>query len=145
MFGRACLCMPIVSILYFALFNSFYYSPLPLYLPPPLFWQLSMHILTSSTFTELLFYIITDALSFSFPFLLSPSSIEYFHYYKYVLYMSLYMIMLVLCICLSFGSFFHIWEKTCVLCFSEPVLLHLAWYPPLTSIYLQSTWCHYSF
>jgi hypothetical protein len=46
-------------------------------------------------------YNITDALLFSFPFPLSPSSIEYFHYCKHVLHLSLYMIMLVLCICLS--------------------------------------------
>jgi hypothetical protein len=30
---------------------------------------------------------------------------------------------LFLCICLSFGSIFHIWEKTCSICLSEPVLL----------------------
>jgi hypothetical protein len=50
------------------------------------------------------------------------------------------MIMLVLCICLSV---FHVWDKTCRLCVSEPGLLHLTWCPPIISIYLQTTW-HYS-
>jgi hypothetical protein len=46
---------------------------------------------------------------------------------------------LFLYIYLSFGSIFHIWEKTCVLCLYESSLLHLTWYPPIASIYLQTT------
>jgi hypothetical protein len=42
-----------------------------------------------------------------------------------------------------FGSIFHIWEKTCHFCVSDPGLLHLTWCPPIASIYLQ-TKCHYS-
>jgi hypothetical protein len=51
---------------------------------------------------------ITDALSFSFPFLLSPSSTEWFHCYKHVLHLSLYMIMLVFVYMFIFGSTFPI-------------------------------------
>jgi hypothetical protein len=47
------------------------------------------------------------------------------------------------CIYLSFGSIFHVWEKTCVLCLSELSLLHLTWCPPSASIYFPTTW-HYS-
>jgi hypothetical protein len=57
-------------------FNPFHYSLLPLYLPLPIFQQLSVHILISSTVTDVRFYDITDALSFSLPFPPSPSSIE---------------------------------------------------------------------
>jgi hypothetical protein len=56
-------------------FNSFHCSPLFLYLPPT-FSTAFIHILISSTFTDVMFYDITDALSFSFPFPLSLSSIE---------------------------------------------------------------------
>jgi hypothetical protein len=52
MFKRVSQCMPTVGILYFGLFNPFHYSPLPFYLPPPIFQQLSVHILVSSTFTD---------------------------------------------------------------------------------------------
>jgi hypothetical protein len=66
-------------------------------LPPiPIIQQLSVHILTSSTFTDVIFYDITDDLSFSFLFSLSLSSTELFQYYKRVLHLSLYMIILVL-------------------------------------------------
>jgi hypothetical protein len=66
--------MPTVGMLYLGMFGPFHYSPLPLYLPAPIFQQLSVHILTSSTITDLMFYDITDALLFSFPFPLSLSS-----------------------------------------------------------------------
>jgi hypothetical protein len=69
-------------------------------LPTPSIQQLSVHILMSSTCTDVMFYDITDALSLSFPFPPPLSSIEQFHYYKHVLHMSLYVIMFVLCICL---------------------------------------------
>jgi hypothetical protein len=49
----------------------------------------------SSSFTDFMFYNIIDALSSSFPFPHSLSSIEKFHYYKHVLYMNFYMMMLV--------------------------------------------------
>jgi hypothetical protein len=51
---------------------------------------------------------------------------------------------LFVCICLSFGSIFLVWEKTCGLCLSEPGVFHLTWCPPVASIYLQTTWCHSS-
>jgi hypothetical protein len=102
-------CVPAMSLLYFGPFNSIHCSPLFLpYSPAPIFQQLSVHILMSSTCTDVMFYDITDTLSFSFPFLPPPSSIEQFHYYKCVLPLSLYVIMFVLCICVSFGSFFYI-------------------------------------
>jgi hypothetical protein len=70
-------CIPAVGVLCFGSFNPFHCSPFPFYLPStPIFPQLSIHILISSTFSDVMFYGITDALSFSFPFPLSPSSIE---------------------------------------------------------------------
>jgi hypothetical protein len=51
---------------------------------------------------------------------------------------------LFLCQYLSFGSIFHVWEKTCSLCLSEPGLHHLAWCPPIAFIYFQTICCHYS-
>jgi hypothetical protein len=45
-------CVPSVGVLYFGLFNPLKYSPLPLYLPPPIFQQFLKHILISSTFTS---------------------------------------------------------------------------------------------
>jgi hypothetical protein len=43
---------------------------------------------------------------------------------------------LYLCIHFSFGSIFHIWEKTCDPYLSEHGLFHLTWWPPVSSIYL---------
>jgi hypothetical protein len=48
------------------------------------------------------------------------------------------------CVCLSFGSIFHVWEKTCGLCLSEPSLLHLPWCLPTASTYLPTTCCYHS-
>jgi hypothetical protein len=84
--------------------------------------------------SHLMLYCRTDALSFSF-----LSSMESFHCSKHVLHMGLYMIMLIFVYMFIFGSIFHIWEKTCGLCVSEPGLLHLTWCPPIPSIYLQTT------
>jgi hypothetical protein len=97
--------MPTVGVLYFGLFNPFHYSPLPLYLPHPIFQVFNTHpyILYLHMVCD-----ITDALSFSFPFPLSLSSIEQFHCYKHVLHLSLYMIMLVFVYMFIFGSIFHI-------------------------------------
>jgi hypothetical protein len=69
-------CIPTVSIPYFGPFNPFHYSPLPLYLPTPVFQQLSIRILIFFTFTYDLFYNIVDASLFSFPFPPTLSSIE---------------------------------------------------------------------
>jgi hypothetical protein len=55
-----------MGTLYIGLFNPFSYSPLPILTLP--FSKLSVHILISSTFTDLMFYNITDTPSFSFPF-----------------------------------------------------------------------------
>jgi hypothetical protein len=49
-----------------------------------------------------------------------------------------YMIMLIF----VFGSIFHIWEKTCDLCLSEPGVLHLTWYSPDPSIGMWLTQFH---
>jgi hypothetical protein len=53
------------------------------------------------------------------------------------------MIMLVFVYMFIFGSIFHIWEKTCIFCVSDPVQLHLVWCPPIASVYFQTP-CHYS-
>jgi hypothetical protein len=60
---------------------------------------------------------ITDALSFSFPFPLSPSSIEQFHCYTHVLHLSLYMIVLGFVYMFIFGSTFHPLLSHCLPCF----------------------------
>jgi hypothetical protein len=52
MFKGVFQCMPIVTVLYFGLFNPFEYAPLPLYLLTPVFQCLSIHILISFTFTS---------------------------------------------------------------------------------------------
>jgi hypothetical protein len=70
MFKRESQCLPTVG-----LFNLFHCSPLPLYFPPLHFsTSFNTHPI-SSTFTFML-YDIADILSFSFPFPLSPSSLE---------------------------------------------------------------------
>jgi hypothetical protein len=56
----------------------------------------------------------------------------------------LYMIMFVFIYIFIFGSIFHIWEKACGLCLSEPSLLYLTWCPPIASIYLQTIQYHSS-
>jgi hypothetical protein len=58
MFEGVSQCVPAVGILYFGPFNPFHYSPLPLYLPPPIFQQLSRHMLISSAFMMLSFMIL---------------------------------------------------------------------------------------
>jgi hypothetical protein len=58
-----------VSVLLLWSVQPFPFSPLPLYLPPSIFHQHSVPILISSTFIDIMFYVIVDALSFSFPFL----------------------------------------------------------------------------
>jgi hypothetical protein len=75
---------------------------------------------------------ITNNLSFSFPFFLSQSSIQQFYCYKHVDFVYMFM----------FGSLFYIQEKTPGFWVSDPGLLHLTWYPPITCIYLQTTY-HY--
>jgi hypothetical protein len=74
LFNGVSQCMPTVGKLYFGSFNPLHYSPLLLYLPLPIFQHHSIHILIFSTFTDLMFYNITDGLPISFPFRLSPCS-----------------------------------------------------------------------
>jgi hypothetical protein len=81
MFKAVSLGIRSVDMLYFVLLSPFHCS-LTSFSPTPLFQQLSVHTLISSTFTDVMFYDITDALSFSFPFPLSLSSMEQFYYYK---------------------------------------------------------------
>jgi hypothetical protein len=95
MFNGVSKCIPTVSILYFGLFNPFHYCLLPFTSHPHIFQQLSVHILISSTFIDVMFYGVANALLFSFPFPPFLSSIEYCHYYKLVIHISLYMIMYV--------------------------------------------------
>jgi hypothetical protein len=61
-------CVPSVGVLYFGLFNPFKYSPLPLYLPPSVFQQFSIHILISFTFTSCgMWCYLCSIILFSFP------------------------------------------------------------------------------
>jgi hypothetical protein len=136
MFKGVSQCVPTDSLLYFGQFNPFHLLSLLLHLPSPTFQQLSVHRV-SSTFTSYVLHI-TDALSFPFPFLLSPSSTEKFHCHKHVLHLSLCMTMLVFEYTLSFASIFYVWEKKCDFCVSEPGLCHLTWCPPIASMSLQA-------
>jgi hypothetical protein len=68
MFQGVFQCTSTVSIPYFGLFSLFHYSPLPLNPPPPIFQQLSVHILLSSTFTSyIMCYYWCSIILFSFP------------------------------------------------------------------------------
>jgi hypothetical protein len=68
MFKGVSQCMPSVGVLYFGLFNPFEYSPLPLYLPSPVFQKFSVHILITSTFTSYgTWYYWSSIILFSFP------------------------------------------------------------------------------
>jgi hypothetical protein len=68
MFKGMSQCMLTVGVLYFSQFIPFHYSPLPLYLSPPIFLQLSIHILTSSTITSYVMrYYWCSITLFSFP------------------------------------------------------------------------------
>jgi hypothetical protein len=61
-------CMPTVCILYFGPFNPIRYFPLPLYLPPLIFQELSVYILESSIFISyILQYYWCSVNLFSFP------------------------------------------------------------------------------
>jgi hypothetical protein len=75
MFKGVSWCIPAVSILYFDPFNHFHYSPLPLPSHSS-FFNSFQYFVISSTFTDVMFYDIVDALSFSFPFPPSLSSTE---------------------------------------------------------------------
>jgi hypothetical protein len=142
MFKGVSQCFPTVSLLYFGPFNPSHCSPLDFYLLLPIFQYLSRHILISSTFRDVMFYI-TDALSFSFYFPPSLSSIEYFYYYKHVLHMNLYMIMFVLVYVFIFWIYLPCMRENMWPCLSESGLLLLTWCPPVVSIYFPTT-CHYS-
>jgi hypothetical protein len=121
-------CIPSVRMLWFGQFNPFHYSPLTPYLPTLTIQQPSIHIFISSIIKDVMYFDIVYSLSFSFPFPPLPSFIELLCYYKHVWNLRLYM---------------AIWEKTCGLCLPEPGLLHLIC-PLIASIYLQTTWSHFS-
>jgi hypothetical protein len=113
-------------------------QPLPLlsltlYLLHPSFQQLSIHIPISSTFTDAMFYNITDALSFSFPFPLSLSPIEKSHCYTHVLHWVCIWSCLFLCLYVYLLDLCSRYERKCGLCVCEPGLLHLTWCPPTAS------------
>jgi hypothetical protein len=59
-------CIPSVSIFYFGPFNPFHSFVLLLYLPLFIIQEFSVHILISSTFTDVMFYDVVDTLSFFF-------------------------------------------------------------------------------
>jgi hypothetical protein len=122
MFKGMSQCMLTVGMLYFGLSN-----PIPLLslnpLPP------IPHFLTAFNTHPYILYLhilcdIIDAISFFFTFALSQSFIEYFHYYKHVLHLSLYNIILAFVLCLLFGTLFYIWQKTCSFWVSKLALLH---------------------
>jgi hypothetical protein len=96
------------------------HSTLSIIILLPIFQQLSIYIIISSTFT---FYVLQynwcSIILFSFP------SFSKFHsvvplYYNHVPHLSLYMIMLAVAYMLSFGSIFHVG-----LCVSEPDFISL--------------------
>jgi hypothetical protein len=118
--------------------------PYPLTSHSRLFQQLSIPLLIYSTFTDVMFMILL-ILYHSLFFFLLPLVHWVVPLLQHVLQMSLYMIMFVFVYMFFFGSIFHIGEKTCVLCLSEPALLHLTWCPLITSIYLQTTCCDFHF
>jgi hypothetical protein len=110
-------------------------------LPPPTshFQQLSIHILISCTFTDVMFYNTVDTLSSSFPF---PSFPEFHSVVLLLQTWSTYIFICDhVCICLSFGSIFHIGENVA---FIFLMFFHLTSCPPTASIDLQTTWCHSS-
>jgi hypothetical protein len=116
-----------------------HYSPLPLYFSPPaLFQQFSVHILISSTSQMSCFMVLLmryHSLFLSlFPWIPQSSSTITYMFYIWVVYDHV-----CFCVCFSLGYVFHMWEKTCGLCLSEPGLLHLTC-PPIVSIYLQTLW-----
>jgi hypothetical protein len=132
-------CIPTVHILYFGQFNSFHYSPLP-------FSPTSYYSTAFSTYCCILYlhpcnafwYCLLSIILFSF-----PSSPEFHRIVSLLQTCSTYNFVYHVCfVYLSFGSIFHIWEKTCNLFLSESGLLHLMWFP---SIYRQTTWFYSSF
>jgi hypothetical protein len=136
--------VPAVSLLYFGQFNPFQCSPLSLPSQPPLFNSVQYTSLCPLPAQMWCFMILLMLYNSLFLSLLPqvPQSISTVAnvFYIWVCIWSC----LFLCICLSFGSIFHVWEKTCGLCVSEPGLLHLPWCPPITSIYLQTALCLFS-
>jgi hypothetical protein len=121
-------------------FYPFYSSPLPLYLPPCTFKQISLHTLISSTFTDGRFYDIVDALTIPFPFCPSLRSIESSTNTNMLYIWVCEWSCLFMYICLSFRSVFHVWEKTWDLCLSELGLLHLIGNYVRFSFKLHSLW-----
>jgi hypothetical protein len=102
-FRGASQCIPNVGILRFGPFKPYHYSPLPLYLLPPIFNSFqypSLYLLPS----YLMLYSVTDALSFSFPFL-------EFHRVVPLILICLYMVMFVFVYLFIFGSIFHVGEN----------------------------------
>jgi hypothetical protein len=114
------------AVLYFGQFNSFHYSPLtlPSHLP---------HFITAfNSYPSILYlhrcyvlqYCWRSIIPFSFPF--------FPEFHSVVPLLQTCSTCLFLCIYLSFGSIFHLWEKTYGLYFSEP---------DLTSLNMISTNC----
>jgi hypothetical protein len=135
-------CIPTVIILYFGLFNPFHWSVL--YTPPPFFNSfqcLSLYPPPSQMLCITILLMLYRSLF--------PSSFPEFHSVVLILQAcSTYMFAYDhVCFCvyvylLGLSSTYE--RKKFSLCLSEPSLLHLTWYPPIVSIYLQTTWCHSS-
>jgi hypothetical protein len=105
--------IPAVNILYFGPFNPFHLLFLIPSLPSPTFFNNFQCISLCPLPSQMLCFTILLMLSinlFSFP------SFPKFHRlipcYKHALFWGCIWFCLFLCICLSFGSIFHIWEKT---------------------------------
>jgi hypothetical protein len=106
-------------------------------LPPPIIQQLSVHIVVSATYTDVMDFDIVDAPWFSFPFPPPLSSIEYFHFYKHVLHIILFV----------FVYMFIFWISLPRMRENRWPLSFCTWLTSLNMmsfIYLQTTWCHSS-
>jgi hypothetical protein len=115
---------------YFGPFNPFHYSPSPFTSHHPFFNSFQYTCLYPLP-SHLMFCDITDALSFSFPCLLSPSPTEQSYYYKHVHHLRLHMVMLAFVYMFIFWIYLpHVRENTWPLSF-------WAWLTSLNMIALQ--------
>jgi hypothetical protein len=129
-----------VNILCLNQSNPLYYSSSPLFHHAILsnsFQCISLYL--SPVQTDVIYYNIIHFLPFFCSF--SPQSSlavplwEIWYIYVYI-YMYVYIYIHVIVFIFVFGSIFHLWEKTCNFCLSEPSLHHLTWRSPVPSIYL---------
>jgi hypothetical protein len=112
-----------------------HFITLPYPSPKTNFWQLSVHFIMPSSYTDATNFDRYCLLSFPLPPLSFPLDSPTM---KHVLYMCIWSC-LYLCKHLYFVFIFHKREKTCHLFLSEPELLCITWHSPVVSIYLQPT------